>query len=164
MPTPTKRTQQVVEQILARIAAGEPLTRICRSDEKFPCPSVFRDWCDADEALAIAYARAREIGFDAIAEEALDIADDGSNDFIEKTRNDGSTYEAFDAEHVQRSKLRVETRLKLLAKWDPKRFGDKLDLTSGGEKLAGDISPEEKFARLHALATRAQDGSADVTG
>ena len=32
------------------------------------------------------------------------------------------------AEHIQRSKLRIETRLKLLAKWNPKKYGDKLAL------------------------------------
>jgi hypothetical protein len=36
--------------------------------------------------------------------------------------------EQLDREHVQRSKLRIETRLKLLAKWNPKKWGDKLEL------------------------------------
>lgn len=36
-------------------------------------------------------------------------------------------------DHVQRSKLRIETRLKLLAKWNPKKWGDKLDLNHAGK-------------------------------
>jgi hypothetical protein len=84
----------------------------------------------ADEALAGRFARAREEGFDAIAEEALEIADDGTNDWKTREKESGETYEALNHEHVQRSKLRVETRLKLLAKWDPKRYGEKIDLTS----------------------------------
>lgn len=52
-------------------------------------------------------------------------------------------------EHVQRSKLRIETRLKLLAKWNPKKWGEKVDLNHGGqadnpiktlvENLAGNV-------------------------
>ena len=41
----------------------------------------------------------------------------------------------FSSGDVARDKLIIETDLKLLAKWHAKKYGDKLDLTSGGEKL-----------------------------
>jgi hypothetical protein len=70
-----------------------------------------------------AIARARESGFDYLAAECLEIAEDGSNDYMASKHGP-----VLDTEHVQRSKLRIETRLKLLAKWDPKRYGDKVQL------------------------------------
>jgi hypothetical protein len=82
------------------------------------------------------------MGFDAIAEEALEIADDGSNDWMERRRKDGSTEEVVNSEHVQRSKLRIETRLKLLAKWSPKRYGDKQTHSIGGDPDAPAVQVE----------------------
>lgn len=70
--------------------------------------------------LAIAYARAREDGFDRIALDAMDIADETARDTIKA--DDGR--EVPNNEWISRSRLRVDTRLKLLAKWDPKRYGD----------------------------------------
>lgn len=112
-------------EIVARLSKGEPLTIICR-DEWLPCDDTVRNWADANPAFARDIARAREAGFDAIALEALDIADDASRDtkWI-KTEGGGERAQA-DSEWISRSKLRVETRLKLLAKWDPKRYGDKI--------------------------------------
>ena len=127
MPMPSKRSDDVEEEILKRISEGEPLAVICRSDpERFPHPSTWGDWVNADEALAIAYARAREVGFDAIAADCLQIADNTDND-TKTTGEDGR--EVANTEWISRSKLRVETRLKLLAKWDPKRYGDLLKLS-----------------------------------
>lgn len=123
VPTPTKNRPEVIDEILSRIAQGEPYARIHRSDpEKFPHQTTWNGWIAVDEDLAIAHARAREIGFDAIAEECLDIADDKSQDVV--VDKDGN--EKFNAEFAQRSKLRVWTRLQLLAKWSPDRYGDRV--------------------------------------
>ncbi len=74
---------------------------------------------------------ARERGYDAIAEECVRIAEDGTNDYR-------STIFGIklDKEHVQRSKLRVETRLKLLAKWHPKKYGEKLQVEQRSASIA----------------------------
>jgi hypothetical protein len=129
-----ERTPELYAEIVERLSKGEPMAKICR-DEHMPTDRAVRMWQEQDGDFASAIARAREDGFDAIAADCLDIADDGTNDYVTKERPDGSSYDAFDAEHVQRSKLRVETRLKLLAKWDPKRYGEKLDVTTAGESL-----------------------------
>jgi hypothetical protein len=119
---PTIRTPEMVDDILARLSNGEPLAAICRTDG-YPHPSTFRDWVNADEELSRRFARAREVGFDAIAEQALDIADDERHDWVLSKKG-----EVTDEVAIGRARLRVETRLKLLAKWDPKRYGDKLEL------------------------------------
>lgn len=127
MPHPSKRNDAIEHEILNRLARGEPLSAICRSDEKFPHPSVWRDWCESDQALAIAYARAREIGEDAIAEECLAIIDEPPARLV---TDQGPRIDPAD---VHNRRLRFEGRLKLLAKWNPKRWGDRVDVTSNGE-------------------------------
>jgi hypothetical protein len=96
------------QQITQRLSAGEPMVLICK-DHKIGYRTVFR-WMDENPSFAADIARARDIGADAIADEAFMIADTGNMD------------------DTNRARLRVETRLKLLAKWNPKRYGDKLQL------------------------------------
>jgi hypothetical protein len=60
-----------------------------------------------------------------------DIADDSRNDFITKTNGDGSTYEQVNSEHIQRSRLRIDTRKWIAARMRPKKYGDKVALTNG---------------------------------
>jgi hypothetical protein len=110
-----------IETVIAGLRIGTPLTVIC-SGEGMPCDDTVRIWAESDAELSRAIARAREAGWDTIAMEALAIADDTSRD-TKKVGEDQR--EVADSEWISRSKLRVETRLKLLAKWDPKRYGDK---------------------------------------
>lgn len=122
----SKFTPAIAQTIIDRLSEGTPLTVICRDigvDR-----SVVHDWKDVHEDFSRRFARAKDLGYDAIGEQTLEIADDGTNDYVET--DDGR---AFNAEHVQRSKLRVETRLKLLAKWDPKRYGEKQQVAVSGE-------------------------------
>jgi hypothetical protein len=86
-----------------------------------PAYRTVKDWIDSKPHVSAAIACAREEGFDQIALDALNISDDGRRDYL-------MDEEGFrvDHDHIQRSKLRVDTRLKLLAKWDPKRYGDKV--------------------------------------
>ena len=108
-------------EIVGRLSKGEPLTHICR-DDWLPCDDTVRNWAEANPAFARDIARAREAGFDEIAMDCLAIADDTSGD----TKSGPNGEEQCNSEWISRSRLRVETRLKLLAKWDPKRYGDKV--------------------------------------
>lgn len=137
---PTKRgrpslyTPQIAAEICERLGKGEPLAQICR-DEGMPGVQTVSDWREKSEEFSVMIARAREEGFDAIASGCLEIADDARNDFMETFAidDDTSAYK-LNGEHIQRSKLRIETRLKLLAKWDPKRYGDKLELSGDPDR------------------------------
>jgi hypothetical protein len=95
-----------------------------------PAVRTVSDWKAAHETFSADFARARDEGFDALAVQCLEIADDKSNDVKLVGADDR---EVCDTEFVQRAKLRIDTRLKLLAKWDPKRYGDKVALTGGAE-------------------------------
>ena len=84
-------------------------------------------WMAKDPDLNTAIARARDVGYDAMAEECLDIADNAGNDWMERLDPEGVPVGwQVNGDSIQRSKLRIETRLKLLAKFNPKRYGDKV--------------------------------------
>lgn len=135
MGRPTVYDARVADEVLARLASGETLREICR-DGGMPPESTVREWAlDDRDGFAARYARAREAGAYAMADELLEISDDGTNDWMERQRRDGSVEQALNAEHVQRSRLRADTRKWLLARILPKVFGDKLDVTSRGEKV-----------------------------
>lgn len=145
---PTIRTEAMIDEILERVTAGEPLAQVLRS-EGMPKPSTFYDWLEADGTLSGRFARAREFGADAIAVDALRIADTPIEGVIEKLEpvmianpDDPDLPPVQELQVVERRvedmlghrKLQVETRLKLLAKWDPKRYGDKLELAGNAEQ------------------------------
>jgi hypothetical protein len=71
---PSKYTPELAAEICERLSNGEPLRQICR-DDHMPAWQKIYEWMARDEALSGAIARAREQGFEAIAEEALIIAD-----------------------------------------------------------------------------------------
>ena len=131
--------QATADAICARLAEGEPLRQICR-DAAMPAWRTVYDWIEAQPEFAARIACAREAGFDAIAEECLSIADDTSKDTMIVGSDDNSR-EAANTEWISRSKLRVETRLKLLAKWSPKRYGDKIE-------LGGQLDVNSKIERI----------------
>lgn len=132
---PSKYTKELGDLISERLAKGESLRHICM-DEKMPDASTVHRWVLSGEYEEFykQYARAREIQAENMFDEILDISDDGSNDFMTITKGDIS-YNVEDREVTNRSKLRVDTRKWYLSKVLPKKFGDKLDLTSGGDKL-----------------------------
>lgn len=127
------RSSEIEIEILERMSTGEPLAVILRSDPtKFPTTAAWAEWCRNDADLGIRHARARDDGYDAIARDCMAIADANIDDVY--CAADGE--ERTNSDVIQRAKLRVETRLKLLAKWDPKRYGDKLDVNA---TVSGDI-------------------------
>jgi hypothetical protein len=150
MPTPTKRTPKLEAEVLERLALGETLAALGR--ELGFHPVNWGKWAAADEALAVAYATAREVGGDAIADHALALID------AEPARVDGK----IDPGHVQWKRAQVETRLKLLACWNPKKYSPKQTVDVGnkeGETLKID-SNVDNVALTLALseALRARDG------
>lgn len=157
---PSSFTQEIADEICERLAKGEPLTSICR-DERMPATRTVSDWKAAHETFSADFARGREEGFDAIAEQCLQIADETSQD----TKIVGEDErEVCNSEWISRSKLRVETRLKLLAKWDPKRYGDKVTTevtgADGGPIQMDDTQAAARLASLLAIAQlrKGEDG------
>lgn len=130
---PSIYTQELADQICEMLALGYSIRTVCKEDS-MPSVQTFFRWIREKEDFREQYARAKQEAADAMAEDLLDIADDGSNDWMEINKG-GYITTAVDYEALNRSKLRVDTRKWLMAKMKPKKYGEKLDLTSGNEKI-----------------------------
>src|SRR5690606_36977528 len=93
---------------------------------RFPSKSVFYAWMEGDDDLKARFLKAREDGADAIAEETLAIVDQ----VPERTLTENG--DKVDPGFVAWQKMRAEQRLKLLAKWFPQRYGDKVGVEHSG--------------------------------
>jgi hypothetical protein len=123
---PSTYNPDIARQMCEQLSEGIPLREICRQ-EGFPMWRTVYLWMAKDPDLNTAIARARDVGYDAMAEECLDIADNAANDWMERLDAEGVPVGwQVNGDSIQRSKLRIETRLKLLAKFNPKRYGDKI--------------------------------------
>lgn len=146
-------TEEIAGEIVDRISKGETLRAICREEGK-PCWTTVYAWIKEYPTFAERIARARELGFDAIAEEALEIANTPLEGRIEtdKVGQTGPYTEVRRADMLDHRKLQIETRLKLLAKWSPKKYGDKLEIEG---KL--DVGLVERLARARKRTTETPD-------
>jgi hypothetical protein len=119
---PTDYNQQVASEICQRIADGETLRQIC-SDKSMPCMASIFLWLKKHPEFSEQYTRAKETQLEGMADETLDIADNSSNDWMERNDPKNPGWIA-NGEVVNRSRLRVDTRKWLLSKLAPKRYGD----------------------------------------
>lgn len=132
---PTKFNQELANKLCAQLAQGISLRTVCKADD-MPCAATVFNWFHTNKDFLEQYARAKEESADAMAEEILDIADDGTNDWMTINRGRESI-EVPNNEVLQRSRLRVDTRKWIMSKMKPKKYGDKLDMTSGGKEIKG---------------------------
>jgi hypothetical protein len=131
---------EVAARVCEQLAAGRTLRDICR-DEGMPPESTVRTWAlDDREGFAAQFTRAREIGAYSMVDEIVEISDDGRNDWMERNGEEDAGY-AHNGEHVNRSKLRVESRKWLASKVLPKVFGDKMDVNHAGA-VTLNVGPE----------------------
>ena len=132
MGRPSDYSPEIADIICERIADGVSLREICRTEDMPSKAAVFR-WLAAHADFRDQYARAREAQADALADELLDIADDGDNDWMERKGEDGQSLGwRENGEAIQRSRLRVDTRKWIASKLKPKKYGDKLAV--GGDE------------------------------
>jgi len=114
----------VARVICEQLSEGIPLRQICRENEGFPAWRTVYDWMGRDPELAASIARARDIGYDAIAEECLQIADTVAFGQKQVMTDEGTATTIEDM--LGHRKLQIETRLKLLAKFHPTKYGEKI--------------------------------------
>ena len=133
---PTIFTKKLALKICNRIANGESLRKICK-DTNMPARKTVYLWLldERKSDFLHQYNTSMNVRTEELFDELNEIADDGSNDYMTREGRDGETIEVLNSEHVQRSRLRIDTRKWYLSKVMPKKFGDKIDMTSGGEKL-----------------------------
>jgi hypothetical protein len=125
---PTIYTAEIAKEIIRRLPT-ESMRSICR-DEGMPHEATVRGWViDDREGFYTQYMRAHQVKALGYAEEITEIADDGTGDVVV----DEEGNERVNHDHIQRSRLRVDTRKWVLARVLPKIFGDKLELSGDKE-------------------------------
>jgi len=145
---PIKLTDALSAKICSRMAQGESLRSICRSDGMPALGSVFR-WVADDLRFREQYEAAMAQRAEGLFEEILEIADSSVGD---TTVVDGVSKSNFEV--VARSRLRVDARKWMLSKMLPKKYGDKLAIGGAEDmppvKLMSNDALETKIAELQA--------------
>ncbi len=141
MGRPSIQTPELCASICERIALGESLVKIT-NDEGMPAQSTVYLWLSQDSAFSENYARAREVQADSFFDEIVAIADDGTNDWMERHGKEDAGWVA-NGEHIKRSRLRVDARKWAASKLAPKKYGDSTLLKHGdpdGKALSATVN------------------------
>lgn len=130
------------------------MRQIC-ADDTMPGRRTVHSWLFSNREFQHQYALACELRADEMNDEILDIVDDGQNDWMDKKLNNGETIEVVNHEHIQRSKLRAETRKWILAHMNPKKYGEKIQQEISNPDGSLTMTPEQRAVRLAAIAAKA---------
>jgi hypothetical protein len=135
MGRPTLYTEELASLICERVATSTfGLERLCAIHDDLPVKSTINLWRYRYSEFSTQYAQAKLKQADLLAEEMLDIADDGTNDWMESFGEDGDVVYKLNGEHVQRSRLRIDTRKFLASKLLPKQYGQHAEEEKGDNK------------------------------
>ncbi len=149
MGRPSLYTPEMADRICEVLALGKSMRVACDGDD-MPCESAAWRWLSQYDDFKEKYARAKMAAADVYAEEILQIADDGSND----TYKDADGLEKVNHDHIQRSKLRVDSRKWLSSKLAPKKYGDRMDIGNADGKPFATSSDDDLRAELAALRAK----------
>lgn len=137
---PTIYTEELANEICARLSEGQSLTMMCREDD-MPCERVVMRWLFDETAKKSGflqmYAQAREAQAEFLADQIIPIAD--GEDGPDSTQEDSSTA-------INRARLRVDARKHVAAIFNPERFSDKRQggSTPGVVHVNINLGPEPK--------------------
>ena len=125
---PVKKPDPViVENLLVHVANGGTVRAFCREKHNPSYNTIYR-WLDKDKELMTRFTYvSRFLGARAIAEEALELVDT-----IPPVIGDGDNAR-MDNAHVNWMRSRADLRLKLLSKWYPQEYGDKVGIDAKGD-------------------------------
>lgn len=132
--TQEKKKQAIEVIIFEMVENGKSINTILNTKERdnnlLPNKSTFFEWLRNDKELSNHYAIAYEARADILFDEILEIADDTTNDTIYSEFG-----EKQNSEWINRSRLRVDARKWILSKMNPKKYGDKTDITTNGKDV-----------------------------
>jgi hypothetical protein len=152
-------SEEVANEILKYLSCGMSLAQI-EQCEGMPTRRTVLTWRWEHPDFSEKYTKAREAGLDAIAEDILNISDDGSKDWEERLAYNGGVPKLeVNGEVINRSKLRVDSRKWLLGKLAPRKYGEKQQLEMSGKietevstkaALLAELLPPEQLAEMEA--------------
>jgi hypothetical protein len=135
---PSKYSDALALRICELIATSRMgIHKLCEQHKDLPAVSTIFLWISAEQYFSERYARAKEIQADLLAGDIIEISD---KELRTKEQASGSNMNgSFDTETIKdnynRSRLQIDARKWLASKLAPKKYGDKVDVTTGGEKI-----------------------------
>lgn len=123
---PTIFTQELADLICERVATHSiGLRRLCEMFDDMPVKDTINQWRWKHDKFSAQYAKAKMMQAELGAEECIEIADDATNDWMKSLSEEeqGNGWK-INGEHIQRSRLRVDTRKWVAAKLAPKIYGN----------------------------------------
>lgn len=129
MGRPSDFTQELGDDICARLAQGESLRSVCRSETMPSLASIF-NWFRSHPDFLEQYTRAKEASAEAMYEDLAELGDDAIQ-YAQTLKGPQSSAV------VQAVKLKADNLKWSMSKMKPKKYGEKVDLTSAGEAIKG---------------------------
>lgn len=124
---PSDYTQELADKICEQIAEGDSMRTICEQESMPNAATVFR-WLRTNEEFSKQYARACEERTEAHNENLLDIGEEAIEAAHEADPKAANAV-------VSGYKLKADNLKWVMSKMKPKKYGDKLDVTSDGKVL-----------------------------
>ena len=153
-------SRKTAEKILDGVIEGFSVNRVCHNDEALPAPKTFFAWVAGrgvsihdQEWLRESYYAAQLARAEAHMDEIIEIADDSSEDYVEKERKNGDIVRELNPEAIQRATLRINTRQWVASRLYPEKYGTKALL----QIKAPQLTPDEKEALLMNMIAQLPD-------
>ena len=147
-------SQPIADYVCEQLALGRSLLSITRDPlEGMPAESTLRDWEKANPEFGADSTRAREYGCHRMAAECLEIANTPHPGEIITTNPDGTQFIKTE-DMLGHRRLQIDTRMRLLGKWLPKIYGEKMahggaeDMPPIRTESTLIVTPEEAYKRM----------------
>lgn len=126
MGAPTKYNAEMASRICELIATHDlGYSKLKEKYPDLPDRTNVNLWRRRHPEFRIMYAQAKREQIEFLTEEIMEIADDGRNDWMQmEDKKSACLGWQINSEHVQRSRLRIDTRKWLAAKLVPRVYGD----------------------------------------
>lgn len=120
---PSSFTEERAQRIIKGLTEGRSLASIC-AERGMPSFASVWNWVNTNESFYKEIARAREIGTHYLADECIKIADDKS-------------------EEPNSRRVMIDTRLKLIGKWNQRHYGDAVQMRHANADGTGPVQVEQ---------------------
>lgn len=148
---PSDYNEEIADEIINTISSCSiGLRSLCDMNDHWPDVSTLLRWVQTNNVFYERYIRAKQCQAEFLVSEILDIADDGSNDFMTIVKGDNE-YEMENKEVTNRSKLRVETRRWIIERLLPKQYGTSTKIEHSGSVEISKLTPEQREKRIQEL-------------
>ena len=134
MARPIEYNEEIADKICAEIATTTKSLKTICLDGSLPTAKTIFKWIKENEQFRNQYARAKDDQLQGFEEDILEIADNTHPGEIVTIKGDGSQEIKY-IDMLEHRKLQIESRKWLMGKLKPKKYGDKVDVTSAGEKI-----------------------------